>query len=236
MPRRQSRPPSSFSFEAAASTQSTSNRMIKWFTKWLKSNTPFVDNRAGINGIETIEDGVNGYIRMNVTGRNKYLASFSRILKPDMFGEKVDIICHLLPNGNKYVHPTTSCKLYKCSSYESVHSALVSGINRLIIKCHGEQMNKNENVSNGDESDANEPNLINVNDPQWLLIKQTREKVCKALFNWEIHNKLNRNNKEKAVLSVQNVCRLFQNLDLLKQNMYPIVCILHLHFMHEFFI
>jgi len=217
----QSRPPRSFIFEPAKSTEATSNRVIKWFEKWLKLETPYVDPRSGINGIRCIKGGIDEYITMGTGGMNKYLSTFSRILKPDMFHEEVDIISTFLPN-NKYQHPTRSIKVYKCSSYESYHSALVSGINREIIKYHARKVNESINDKAAENEEAN---LINVNDPQWLLIKQTREKMIRALFNYEIHSKINRNNKETNVLSVANVCRVFRNLDKLTKNMEPIVCI-----------
>ena len=77
-------------------------------------------------------------------------------------------------------------------------------------------MNKKGNVK-----ELEEPNLIDINSQQWIVIKQIREKIKKILFNHSLHTKLSRINKETHTLSVNNVCRMFQNLDRLTKNCKP---------------
>ena len=206
----------SFQFVVAKSTGYENERMLRWFDKYLKLNPPPVDPRAQIEGIETIKGGINELIDLGPEIMIKYIITFMRRIKPDMFQEGCDLIAECLDDKNNYRKPRMTMKFYKASSYESVISALIAGINRMMIKAHEKKMNKKENVE-----ELEEPNLIDINSQQWIVIKQIREKIKKILFNHSLHTKLSRSNKETHTLSVNNVCRMFQNLDRLTKNCKP---------------
>ena len=207
-----------FQFAVAKSTEFENKRMLRWFNKYLKLNPPPVDPRAQIQGIKTIKGGINELINLGKDVITKYIITFMRRVKPDMFEEPCDIICECVDTKNNYRKPRKTMKFYKPTSYDSVISALIGGINRMMIKSHEKKMNEKENVK-----ELEEPSLIDIHSHEWIVIKQTREKIKNILFNHSLHAKFSRSNKETRTLNVNNLCRMYQNLKRLTSNCKPMV-------------
>lgn len=215
-------PPSSFNFEPAKSTKYASDKMLKRFDKWLKMNPPPMDPRSGIKGIVTVPGGASSLIRSARPIIAKYVQSFIRRMKPDMFTEPLDVVAELLDENGNYKPTTTTYKLYKEGSYNSSVSALISSLNRLAIGEH----TKESNAATGDDLAGDDKiSIINVNHGEWMLIKQAREKMSAILFCHQLHHKIASSNKELHSLSVDNICKMFQNLNNLTKKMIPMVCI-----------
>ena len=213
-------PPRSFNFEISSSTKYGSNRMLRWFDKYLKLDPPPCDPRAEIKGIVKVPGGIDELIYFDSSKMCKYICAFVRRLKPDMFNEPADVVVECLDNKQNYKPPIQTLKLYKFGSFESNLSALISGLNRHIIKCNSEEINQNE-----DPADIDLPNIININDGQWLMIQQVKQKMVKILFCHQIHANVSRHNKESNSLSVESICKIYQNLHRLTKNATPKVCI-----------
>ena len=199
--------PQSFNFEVAKNTEYGANKMLRWFDKYIKLNPPPVDPRSQIDGIHRIKGGINELVLLDRRVMAKYIATFLRRFKPDMFAEPCDLIAECMDDKDSYRPPKGTLKFYKPDSYRTSVSALLSGLNRRIIKIHGKKMYEQENVNT-----VKVPNLINVDNREWILVKQVRDKVKSILHCHQIHLKLSRINKETNTLSVRNVCRIFQNL------------------------
>lgn len=216
-------PPRSFTFTPARSTVSRANQVTRWMDKYIKMDPPPCDPRSGIRGLERIPGGIEELVTLDRATYQKYLQAFFRRLKPDMFEEPLDLLCELRDRKGNYKPPSTTYKLYKWGSYETNTSALVSALNRLSISQHTAAINASTTAEARDA--VNPPNIVNINDGEWIGIKAIRTKVVKVLFAHCIRTNALRQNKEEHSMGVKGICMLFQNIDSLAVGMKPIVCL-----------
>ena len=151
-----------------------------------------------------------------------YIKAFLRRLKPEMFNEPCDIICSLTDKKGAYKPNHETYRLYKVSSYGSSVSSLLGGLNRLAIKLYNDAINAC--TTDQARNSIERPNIVNINDAEWISVKMIREKVSKVLFARQFVKHLYRENKETNSLSIELICAMFQNLGALTHDMLPIVC------------
>ena len=223
----------SFVYQPAASTKQTSARGLRWMEKWMKRDRPYVDEDSGINGIRKIEGGIKELVSLGSAFMAKYTAAFMRVWTPEMFGneegEGFDMITRCLDENGKFIPPPEGVSLYSDDSFDSMSSALFSGLNRFIVAAYVREQNQmNEEEMNGMDALDVESVKININDSKWTLLKDTKTKILQILWQYKNNKKLARNNKEMKVLSPDMIAKMYQNLDKLEgEDMTPLVCAIY---------
>jgi len=221
-------PPRSFTFTPARSTEARASQQLRWMDKYIKMDPPPCDPKSGIRGLQAIPGGIKDLVELDKELYLKYLQAFLRRLKPDIFSEPLDILAQLRDRKGNYKPSPTTYKLYKWSSFETNVSSLISGLNRLAIKLY------NKKISECTTEEARDriagANIININEGEWIGLKAVREKVCKILFAHGIHtNTSSRKNKEENALGIEQICRIFQSVDSLSNDMKPMVCLIYIY-------